>query len=179
VRSLKIIHDNLARAQTEFLGAADVVVREQWCTRPGADRWSAGELVAHLMSIERAILWTADRILEHPPRPVSFLKSLHLPMVLVESRLVRRKSPIPLDPALLCEKEEMLAGLRGVRDRTFSFIEETRGRDLGPYRYRHPFLGSLNLYEWLQLIASHEVRHAKQMKEIAGSLPKAVVSLQK
>jgi hypothetical protein len=110
---------------------------------------------------------------------VPFIKSFHLPMVLVESRLVRRKSPIPLDPASLCEKEKMLAELRGVRERTFAFMEETRDRDLRPYRYRHAFLGSLNLYEWFQMIASHEVRHTKQMKEIASALLKAVASLQK
>jgi hypothetical protein len=37
----------------------------------------------------------------------------------------------------------------------------------------------LNAYEWLQMIASHEVRHTKQMKEIAAALPKAVAILQK
>ena len=101
-------------------------------------------------------------------------------MAVVESRLIRRKAPSPPpDTQLLPEKEEMLAELRGVRERTLAFIEETRGRDLRPYRYKHSFLGSLNLYEWFQFIASHEVRHTKQMREIAANLPKVVASLQK
>jgi len=77
------------------------------------------------------------------------------------------------------EKEEMLAELRGVRERTLAFIEETRGRDLSKYNMPHPFLGTLNANGWLQFIASHEIRHMKQMHEIADSLPKTVTRLHK
>jgi uncharacterized damage-inducible protein DinB len=76
-------------------------------------------------------------------------------------------------------KEEMLAELREVRERTLAFIEETKGHDFSKYHMPHPFLGTLNAHEWLQLIASHEIRHRKQMKEIACDLPKVVVSSQK
>jgi DinB family protein len=79
---------------------------------------------------------------------------------------------------LLCEKEEMLAHLQEVRRRTLAFMEETRGKDLCLYSMTHPFLGTLNAYEWFQLIASHEVRHTKQMKEIVADLPKSVATLQ-
>jgi len=71
----------------------------------------------------------------------------------------------------------MLAELRGVRERTLAFIEETRGRDLHKYNMSHPFLGSLNAYEWLQFIASHEIRHMKQMREIATTLKPKTVTL--
>jgi hypothetical protein len=47
------------------------------------------------------------------------------------------------------------------------------------YCWPHPFLGVLNTYEWMEMIAGHEVRHTKQMREIANSLPKVVTSLQK
>ena len=73
----------------------------------------------------------------------------------------------------------MVAELREVRGRTLAFIDETKGRDLSTYMFPQAFLGMLNLYEWFQMIASHEVRHTKQMKEISAALPKAVVGLQK
>ncbi len=100
-------------------------------------------------------------------------------MMIVEARVIRRKAPSALEPQVISEKEEMLAELRGVRERTLAFIEETRGRDLSKYNMPHPFLGTLNAYDWLQFIASHEIRHTKQMREIAGALPKTVISLQK
>jgi len=52
-------------------------------------------------------------------------------------------------------------------------------RDLSKYCMPHAFLGTLNGYEWLQFLASHEIRHMKQMREIAVSLPKTVTSLDK
>jgi hypothetical protein len=179
VPSLKTIVENLYRAQRELLRAADTVPGDQWKTPPGEERWSAGELVGHLITIERAILRNVDKALQKPPRGLPFYKRFHVPMAIVEFRLIRRKTPLLTDSQLIREKEAMLAELREVRERTLAFIEETRGRDLSPYTMPHAFLGTLNMYGWLQMIASHEIRHAKQMREIAGSLPKVVANLQK
>jgi len=177
--SLQSITENLARAQREFLSAADAVRAEQWRMNPGSGRWSATELVGHLITVERAVIGGADRLLQNPPESVPFLKRFHIPMILVEFRLIRRKTPIPLDPQLVGEKEEMLAKLREVRGRTLAFMEETKGRDLSRYHRPHSFLGTLNTYEWFQLIASHQLRHTKQMREISATLPKIVTTLQK
>jgi uncharacterized damage-inducible protein DinB len=179
VASLKNIVENLARAQAELLRAADAVPAEQWKTRPADGRWSAGELIGHLSEIERAILSRADKQLQKPPKIVPFYKRFHVPMMIVERRVIKRKAPSNVEPQNVGEKEEMLAEFRGVRERTMAFIEETRGRDLSPYNMPHPFLGNLNAYDWLQFIASHEIRHTKQMREIAEALPKSVTTLQK
>ena len=179
MRSIATIIENLARAQRELLRAADEVPADQWRTRPAEERWSAGELTGHLITIERAIISRTDKVLRKPPKEVPFFKRFHVPMVIVESRLIRLKTPIPLDPGVIHEKEEMLAELGQVRERTLALIEETMERDLSKYRMPHPFLGSLNAYEWFQMIASHEIRHTKQMREIAGTLPKSVTSLEK
>lgn len=179
MRSIATIIENLARAQRELLRAADAVPADQWRTRPAEERWSAGELTGHLITIERAIISRTDKVLRKPPKEVPFFKRFHVPMVIVESRLIRLKTPIPLDPGVIHEKEEMLAELGQVRERTLALIEETMERDLSKYRMPHPFLGSLNAYEWFQMIASHEIRHTKQMREIAGTLPKSVTSLEK
>jgi hypothetical protein len=74
-----------------------------------------------------------------------------------------------LDTALVTDKEDMLARLREARRGTLGFIQEVSGRDLSTYRYPHPFVGSLNLYDWLRVIAHHEVRHARQIREIVNS----------
>jgi uncharacterized damage-inducible protein DinB len=179
LRSQAIITENLGRAQSELLRAADAVPAEQWKTRPAEGRWSAGEVICHLSAVERAVLGRADKLLQEPPNPAPFYKRFHVPMMFVEARVIRRKAPTPLEPRAVREKEEMLAELRHVRERTLAFIEETMEHDLSKYCMAHAFLGTLNAYEWLQFIASHEVRHTKQMREIAGSLPKTVTSLQK
>ena len=66
----------------------------------------------------------------------------------------------------------MLAELRDVRERTLAFMDETKERNLGVYRWRHPFLGSLSAYEWFEMVARHQLRHEKQMREIASGYRK-------
>ena len=172
--TLSPILEKLSESQTGFLRAADAIPSEQWTIKPGAEKWSAAEIVAHLVMVERSILGSADRILQKPPQPLRPWLRLHLPMWLVEARIVRRKSPLPLDPSLIADKEEMLGELRAARERALSFLEETRNHDLSPYWWRHPFLGKLNVYEWFEMIAAHQIRHTKQMKEICARLPKVV-----
>jgi uncharacterized damage-inducible protein DinB len=172
VSRLDPIVEKLAHAQSWLLHTADSVGADQWQTRPSRGGWSAAELVAHLIMVERAILGSADRVMQDAPRHFPLLKRFHLPLALVETRLIRRKTPIPLDPELVREKETMLAELRDVRERTLAFVDETKGRDLSKYRWRHAFLGTMNIYEWLQLVACHEIRHEKQMREIAASYRK-------
>jgi DinB superfamily len=179
VDSLEPILARLATAQSSFFRAADAVALEQWRCKPSPEEWSAAEVVAHLVMVERAIVGGADRVTQKQPRYIPYLKRLHLPLMLVESRIIRRKSPIPLDNTLFGSKEEMLAELRGVRERTLAFLAETAKRDLSEYRWKHVFLGMLNVYEWFEMIAAHEMRHTKQMKEIAARLPKDVVISQK
>lgn len=178
--SIQSISENLARAEEQFLAAADAVPADQWKTCPAEGRWSAGELACHLIQVERAIVKNVDKVLQRPPQPRPLSKRFHLPMALVKSRLIPRKTPIPLDAALVGEKDEMLAQLREVRQQTRAFLEEkTRGKDLGKYHMPHPFLGTFNLYQWFQVIASHQVRHSKQLREIAAALPKTVTTLHK
>jgi hypothetical protein len=179
VAKLDLILEKLAHTERRLLRSADSIPADQWKTRPAGGGWSAGELVAHLIAVERGVVGKADRIQQKAPKQFSFFQRLHLPIRLVEARVIRQKSPIPLDPELIQEKETMLAALRDVRERTLAFLEETQGRDLSEYRWRHPFLGSFDMYDWFQFVAAHEARHEKQMREIAASLPKAIASLQK
>jgi uncharacterized damage-inducible protein DinB len=61
VPSLDAIQEKLKRAQRIFR-AADAISAEQWNSKPSAEEWSAAEMVAHLVTVERAILGGADRI---------------------------------------------------------------------------------------------------------------------
>jgi hypothetical protein len=170
--SLETILEKLNATRAGLLRTADSVVPDQWQTSPGDGAWSAAEVIAHLTMVERAVVGGADRILQHAPKPIPFLRRFHLPVRMVENRILRRKTPIPLDPEFLGDKEPMLAGLRSSRERTLTFLHETAGRDLRAYYRPHPFLGNLNLYDWFRVIASHEVRHTKQLQEIVEKLRK-------
>jgi hypothetical protein len=176
---LEPILEKLARAQQRLLRAANSVPADLWKIPPKEGSWPAAEIMAHVMSIERTVVGAAERIFKKQPRQTPLLKRFRLPFALAEFRVVRMKTPIPVDPQLLREKEAMFAELREVRGRTLTLIEETRNRDLGVYRWRRPFLGSLNGYEWFFFLASHQIRHEKQMREVAANLPRAIQNSQK
>lgn len=162
----------LVQSRERLLRAADAVPADQWKSSPGDGAWSAAELVAHLIMVERSVIGMADKMTQKPGRPTPLYKRLHFPLVMVEARLIRRKTPIPVNPQLVREKETMLGELREVRGRTLAFLDEIRSRDLSVYGWRHPFLGRLNFYEWFEFVGSHEIRHTKQMQEIAGTYRK-------
>jgi len=71
-----------------------------------------------------------------------------LPLALAEVSRGSHENAHPDQSGTFARKEVMFAELREVRGRTLALIEETRSRDLSVYRWRHPFLGSLNAYEW-------------------------------
>jgi hypothetical protein len=168
--SLEPILEKLARAQDRLLRAADDIPTELWKTPPRKGAWSAAEVIAHVMTIERTVIVLAAKIFKKQPKQTPLLKRFRLPLAFAEIRLVRLKTPIPVDSQLLGEKKPMLAELQALRCRTLALFEENRNRDLGVYRWPHPFLGSLNAYQWFELLGSHEIRHEKQILEIAAQV---------
>lgn len=176
---LPAILEKLKRTQRAFVLAADAVPDDCWNMAPRTGCWSAAEVVAHVIMVERAVMDAVVRIVKKEPRKIALHQRIRLPLAFVEFRMVRIKSPIPLDPRLLREKPAMLRELQEVRENTLKRIEETRDRDLSVYSWRHPVVGYLTVYEWFALLGSHQIRHEKQMKEIAQCLPKAIANLQK
>ena len=176
---LEAIYDKLARAQGGLMTASEMVPEQLWKTAPREKAWSAAEVIAHVMMIERTVTGAAARILQKQPKHVPVLKRFRLPFVMAEMRLVRMMTPIPVDANLVHEKGIMLAELAQVRSETLALLDKNKARDLSVYRWRHPFLGSLNAYEWFAFLGSHQIRHEKQMREIAANLPKVIANSQK
>jgi len=156
----------LNRAQAGFESVVRALPVEAWRKSPQPGAWSAAEVVGHLTMVEQTITERAARLVDKSPKRVPLWKRFHIPVRLVEWRVVRRKTPIPLDSTLVGERDEMLGRLAEARRNTVRLLEETRARDLSAYRWPHPFFGSLNLYDWFRVIAHHEVRHTKQIREI-------------
>ncbi len=177
--ALEPILEKLDRAQRNLLRAADCIPADLWKICPSEGRWSAAEVIAHIMTVECAVVGAVERILKKQPKHTPVWKRFRLPFAFAEIRLIRLKTPIPMDSRLVREKDAMLAELKEVRKRTLALMEETKNRDLSAYRWRHPFLGSLNAYEWFSLLGSHQIRHEKQVREIGDNLPKVIGGSQK
>ncbi|HUK52215.1 MAG TPA: DinB family protein [Candidatus Binatia bacterium] len=156
----------LDRAHQGLLSACSEIPPARWKTPPPRGGWSASEVLAHLTMVEGAVWNGAREALAQKPGRHPLRKRLHIPPVVSQWRLVKRNSPIPLDGALVLSRDESLEGFTAARNRTIQFIAEVGSRDLRPFRRQHPFFGSLDLYDWLRVLAYHEIRHTKQLREI-------------
>ena len=156
----------LGRSQAGLFAAAQSVPEDSWRKTPSPGAWSAGEVFAHLVMVETAIVDGVGRMLAAPPKKLPIWKRLHFPTRLAQIRQLKRKTPIPLDPALVLDKAESLARHSALRKRALALFSENDGRDLRAYRHKHPFFGYLNFYDWFYTIGYHELRHSEQVQEI-------------
>lgn len=164
--TLQRIFDQLERSHAGLLAAAESIPAEGWRRHPAPEAWSAGEVLAHLTMVETAVFNGAQKVFLAEPRPVPLWKRLHLPPRLAEYRLLKARTPIPLDPSLVTDKEAMLGRYREARGKTLEFMQANQERNLGRWRWPHPLFGSLDGYAWLRMLGYHEVRHTKQLREI-------------
>jgi len=123
-------------------------------------------MIAHVAIIEETTIFGMKRLLRAAPQPVPLRQRFHLPLAIATWRGRKVRTPIPLDAKRVRDKQESLAGLLATREATVAFIESTHGTDVSLYHYQHPFLGSLNMYDWFRTIGYHELRHAKQIREL-------------
>jgi DinB family protein len=162
----------LSRSQAALLAAANAVPEHAWRTPPAPGAWSAAEVFAHLTMVEEAIMGGVTRMLAAPPKKLPLWKCIHFSPRMAQVRAIKRKTPIPLDPALVLDKAESLARSKALRERALALLKENAGRDLRAYRHMHPFFGYLNFYQWFDTIGYHELRHAVQIQEIVDVFQK-------
>lgn len=170
------VESRLAPVRAEMERTLAGISESDWTRKPASGGWSVAEVIAHLIQVEAVIHDAARKYLAQDVRP---LKRTPLPspfwppiwLIAWRELGFKRKSPIPLDPALVTSKADMLAKFTARRAATLAYLKETmaEGRDLRHYHWKHPFFGPLTFPEWLHVIGYHETRHTKQIREIVSS----------
>ncbi len=156
----------LAKSRARFLATADQIPDARWLEPPAEGCWSGSEVVAHVATIEEAIINGCGKALQKAPYPVPALKKIHLPFVLTLWRGRKIRSTIPTPAERIGDRTVAYKAIAEVRHRSLAFIAEHGDRDLSAYRFPHPIFGSLNLYDWYRFIGYHELRHRKQLREL-------------
>jgi hypothetical protein len=165
VQDIAPIIDHLNRTRASLLDLCARIPDEQWPLAAHGGDWSPGEIIAHLTMVETKVTGVAARIIQSPAIRVPLWKQMHLPIAFVQWRVIRVKTPVPLDASLIGKKFPMLERFTEIRRQTMALLQENQQRDLHGYRFPHPFLGSYHLYDWFRFLGFHEVRHTKQMQE--------------
>ncbi|HVU57896.1 MAG TPA: DinB family protein [Puia sp.] len=136
-------------------------------TEPG--RWSMAENIEHL-ALAGDITWKIlHEQLEKKPTPekrASIRVGIKRIICILSDRSKKCSSLSGLLPAgRFTDMEAALAHFVRQRDRLIDYVRHT-GDGLKDRHAFHPFVGTVNLYQFLLLEAAHTARHVLQIEEI-------------
>jgi hypothetical protein len=144
--------------------------------RPGRDRWSPVDIVEHLSLVESRFSAVvggkiADALAaglgpENQPREPLPEKI----RTMLGDRTGKRTAPEAAIPSCAMDEEAAWTAADRARAGFRAALLSADGRALGDVIHEHPFFGPLNVYQWVELIAAHEMRHVAQVREAALAL---------
>ena len=137
--------------------------------RPAENEWSVAEVIEHLCLVEGAVMKGIKVKLAQPPVKVSFLKKF-FPMRIVSLRMKRLQAPKYVQPANdLPPMNELLDKFDALRANTKEIcIKE--GARLNQVCLKHPYFGDMDGAAAVSMVAFHEQRHLKQIRETLKKL---------
>jgi hypothetical protein len=144
--------------------------------RPGPDRWSPVDIVEHLSLVETRfsavvgakIAEALDAGLAPESRPREPLPERI--RTLLADRTGKRTAPEAAVPSGVMNEATAWAAADKARAGFRAVVLNADGRALGTVIHEHPFFGPLNVYQWVELLAAHEMRHVAQVREAAAHL---------
>jgi hypothetical protein len=162
IRHLDSVHSQLAHEIAN-------VPSELLSKRPSENEWSVGEVIHHLLLVEQRVLDELEKGVAQPPQRIGLLKNL-IPMQLISWRFVRVSAPNAVMPAGFKNAEESMKTWKTCRTRLKQFCTTIDPKRLKQTAFRHPFLGNINGLAAISMVAYHEERHYKQIKEILAKI---------
>ena len=162
IRHLDSVHSRLANEIAN-------VEPELLAKRPAADEWSVGEVIHHLLLVEQRVLDELEKGLEQPPQKIGPLKNL-IPMRLISWRFIRVSAPKAVTPAGFNNAHETMQTWETCRSRLKQFCASADPKRLKQTAFPHPFLGNINGLAAISMVAYHEERHYKQIREILAKI---------
>jgi len=145
-------------------------LREQ---RPGADRWSAAEVIEHISIVERIFGGrVADAITAARSGGLAAEAGDRAPLSdAIETRMAdrvnKRTAVEAAQPTGRLDAAAAWAALEAGHARLRQTVAGAEGLALGQVTITHPFFGEMSVYQFVELMAAHEMRHAEQITEIA------------
>jgi hypothetical protein len=167
---LEAIWQEMEAVRAEVLSEADGLSQAQADWRPSERDWSAGEIVHHLTLAEVNTGKLTSKLLKEAagslqPYPTDLAGFEPLPE--------RPPGPAEAPPVVRPEAGhpivELLADMRGARERSRQSLERIARFDPRPLVWRHFALGDLNLAQWWMLQARHDGDHLQQLKRVKAS----------
>ena len=160
----------LTETQKDFLAAIDGLTEEQWKFKGAPDSWSIAETAEHIAVAEETI-WTlvSQKMMKSPATPerreeVKGKDERILQVIPDRSR--KAQAPERLQPTGKWDSQAALVkDFNKTRGAEIAYLRETK-EDLRSHFEDHPFLKTMDAYQWLLFNGAHSKRHTAQILEV-------------
>jgi DinB superfamily len=162
--------DYLKQTQKDFLAATDGLSEAQWKFKAAPDRWSIAETAEHIAVTEDTI-WklVSEKMMKSPATPEKAAEANGKDEVIltkIPDRSRKAQAPEQLKPTGRWATRALLdKDFENTRRQEIAFLEETK-EDLRSRFEEHPFLKTIDAYQWLLLNGAHCKRHTAQILEV-------------
>jgi hypothetical protein len=166
--------DVAERARAELLATVDQLPSSLQEARPTEEAWSVAEVLEHLVRVEKGIVRLIElRVAEMRAMPTVPMESGDYIAVdpkrfaVLSDRTQQIQAPERVAPQGEWTAAEAREHLTASRSALFAALAAGDGLALSSFTHPHLVLGELDLYEWVYLVAAHELRHAAQIRAVS------------
>jgi hypothetical protein len=160
----------LEQTAKDFAAAINGLSDAQWSFKPSPERWSIAECAEHI-AVSEEMVWNIvrEKIMKSPAAPerrpeVAGKDEIVLKMI--PDRSKRVQAPEAITPTgRFASREELVKRFDELRAQEISYLRETND-DLRSHFADHPFVKTLDAYQWLLLNGAHGKRHTSQIEEV-------------
>lgn len=159
----KVKDHHLLETRNNLLNEIDGLAHEEMNYHSEENRWSIAQICNHLALSEetfaKAIAYGLKKSnITAEPKKIEYLLD----------RSIKLEAPEIVMPQIeSAETHEIIDQLDTSRNLLNNILSSIEDRSiLADKSVKHPYLGDLPLYQWIELIYLHEQRHIEQIKEI-------------
>ncbi|MGI9036463.1 MAG: DinB family protein [Pyrinomonadaceae bacterium] len=147
------------------------LTEEQANARTGGEGWSIAEIVEHVgMVAGGAIQITGKLLAQAENEGAKFDGSFNPPLSFAEQVASIQDKKLEAPERVRPQSKQTIAESLAKLDASHRALAMLRPRietiDASNAKFPHPFLGNLNLYQWLVVAGMHERRHLQQIERI-------------
>jgi len=160
----------LKQTQKDFLASIDGVSEAQWKFKAAPEKWSIAETAEHIAVTEQTI-WdlVSGKIMKAPPAPEKAAAAKgkdETILTVIPDRSRKAQAPERLQPTGKWATRAALAkDFEALRRKEIAYVTETK-EDLRNHFEEHPFLKTMDAYQWIIFNGAHCKRHTAQILEV-------------
>jgi uncharacterized damage-inducible protein DinB len=159
----------LKQTQKDFLTSIEGLSEAQWKFKAAPDRWSIAETAEHIALAEQLIWDRINKMMKNPPAPEKRAEVQgkdEIVLTKVPDRSKKAQAPEVLRPTgKWTTKAALVKDFEATRANEISYVTDTK-EDLRSHFEDHPFLKTMDAYQWILLNGAHCKRHTAQIQEV-------------